>query len=138
MYLLLSALVVFLIFYSSLSKFIKAAALSVSVLLGVVTQNHYVSQLGKPIEAYPVGEFVYVHHVTVGNDIVLWTWTEDVGDRLYSFPYSQETAEKLEEAKEESEGGQEQSGEFTTTNNGNHEPGLIIDRWDGQASEETK
>jgi len=73
-YLLLSALVVFLIFYSSLSKLIKATALTATVLLGVVTQEHYSSQLGKPIEEYPPGGFVYVHHVSAGDAITLWVW----------------------------------------------------------------
>ena len=137
-YLLLSSLVVFLIYYSSLSKFIKASALTATVLLGLITQDHYTSQLGKPIEIYPDGEFVYVHHVSAGDDIILWTWTEDVGDRLYIFPYSQETAEELEEAKEGTAEGKPQTGEFTEKENGQYAPGLHIDDWKGPSSQESK
>lgn len=130
-YLLLSSLVVFLIYYSSLSKFIKASALTATVLLGLITQDHYTSQLGKPIEVYPDGEFVYVHHVSEGDNIILWTWTEDKGDRLYAFPYSQESAEKLEEAKENTNKGEPQSGEFIERESGEFRQGLRIDDWRG-------
>jgi hypothetical protein len=137
-YLLLSSLVVFLVYYSSLSKFIKASALTATVLLGLVTQDHYTAQLGKPVEAYPSGEFVYVHHVSAGDDIVLWVWTEDSGDRLYVFPYSQETAKKLEEAKEGTKEGKPQVGEFKEKKGDQFAPGLRLDDWRGPSTQETK
>ena len=137
-YLLLSALVVFLIFYSRLSKLIKATALTATVLLGVVTQEHYTSHLGKPIKKYPAGEFVYIHHVSVGDAITLWVWTEERGHRLYSFPYNQDTAQKLEEAKEKDEEGTPQEGSFESQDDDEGNPGLFLDDWKGPSTERTK
>ena len=137
-YLALSALVVFLVFYSSLSKFIKATALTATVLLGIVTQNHYTSQLGKPILMHPPAEFLYVHHVAEGDNILLWTWEESKGNRLYSFPYDQETAKKLEEAKEKGKGGEPQEGNFTPNEDTRKAPGLHLDDWKGPLTERTK
>lgn len=115
LYLLLSALVVFLVFYSRLVVGVKAVALSVLVLLGVVTSGHYISQLGKPIGGFPSYEFVYVYHVTQGSSITLWAWSAEAGSKLYVFPYSQETAQELEEAKAKSEEGDTQTGQFTNS-----------------------
>lgn len=136
-YLLLSSLVVYLMFYSTLNKFIKAIALTVIVLLGLITQDHYISNLGKPINAYPVGEFVYVFHVPQGDDISVWVWTEEDGNKLHTIPYSQEAAEKLQNAKEKSEAGQAQKGEFTEGDS-KHAAGLTMDKWQGPKTEETK
>lgn len=137
-YLLLSASVVFLIFYSSLGRSVKAVALTTLVLLGVFTQEHYISQLGKPIEGYPSSEFVYIHHIAEGEDITLWVWDEETGHRLYAFPYSQDTAEELEKAKEKTKGGQTQSGKFKPKDDGRSAPGLLLDSWKGPSSERTK
>lgn len=137
-YLALSALVVFLIFYSSLSKFIKATALTATVLLGIATQDHYTSQLGKPIPMHPPAEFLYVHHVAEGDNILLWTWEEGKGNRLYSFIYDQETAKKLEEAKEKGEGGEPQEGNFVPRTDSRKSPGLHLDPWKGPLTERTK
>ena len=65
-YLVLVALTVFMVFYSSIHFSIKGTALSLAVLLGVVTQVHYTAQLGKPIQGYPTVEFVYVHELNSG------------------------------------------------------------------------
>lgn len=113
LYLLLSALVVFLIFYSQMATAVKATSLSVLILLGVATGGHYRSQLGKPIEGFPSYEFVYVHHITQGDNITLWSWGKDIGSKLYTFPYSQEVALELEKAKAKSEEGNAQTGQFT-------------------------
>ena len=138
MYLLMSTFMVFLVFYSSLNKLVKATALTVAVLLGVVTEDHYTANLGKPIAMHPPAEFVYVHHVSQGDSIFLWTWEEDRGHRLYTFPYDQETAEKLEEAKEKSGDGNPQEGNFTQEEDSNKAPGLHLDDWRGPQDERTK
>ena len=137
-YLTLSALVVFLVFYSSLGKFIKAIALTAAVLLGIITQDHYTSQLGKPILMHPPAEFLYVHHVAEGDNILLWTWEEGKGNRLYSIPYDQETAKKLEEAKKKGKGGEPQEGNFTPRTDSRKSPGLHLDPWEGPLTERTK
>ena len=138
MYLLLSAFVVFLVFYSSLNKLIKATALTAAVLLGLVTENHYTANLGRPIPIHPPAEFVYVHHVSEGESILLWTWEDGKGHRLYTFPYDQETAQKLEGAKQKSGDGDPQEGNFTPREDSRKAPGLHLDDWRGPQDERTK
>lgn len=137
-YLLLIAFVVFLVFYSNISSIIKASTLTVAVLLGVFVQSHYIKQLGSPVEGYPDYEFVYIHHLSTGDEIKLWVWDEGRGDRLYVIPYSQEVAEELEEAKEKSEEGIAQSGTFTESSGDNEAPGLRLDDWQGGNVSERK
>ena len=133
---LLVTAVVFLVFYSSLSKIIKASTLTLAVLLGVFVQDHYLDQLGKPIEAYPSSEFVYVHHTQTGDFIKLWVWKEGLGDRLHIIPYTQETAKELEDAAKETKKGKPQSGEFDLdSEDDKNAPGLTLDDWDGGNSE---
>lgn len=136
-YVLLSALVVFLIFYSPLNKAIKTIALTVLILLGLTTQEHYIDQLGRPIELHPDGSFVYVHHVVQGDNIFLWVWTENNGNRIHSIPYTQETAKELQDGKEKAENGVEQEGEFIDSHNG-EAPGLVVDDWRGPRTEYNK
>lgn len=125
--------IVFLMFYSNLGKFFKASALTLSLLLGLAVQEHYTDQLGIPIEGYPSGEFVYAHHIAAGNSIKLWAWTEERGDRLYVFEYSQEVAQVLGEAQDKTKRGQEQSGEFIVDENGSESsPGLQVEDHDNQ------
>lgn len=138
LYLLLSALVVFLMFYSTISGFYKSITLSVLVLVGVVTRDHYVSQLGKPITGFPAYEFVYVHHVSRGDTILIWVWSEDSGNKLYSFPYSQALAEELEQAKKKAEQeGDSPSGKFTDSR-GDGSIHLETGSWVGSSTERTK
>ena len=137
LYLLLSSLIVYFIFYSSLNNMIKASALTAIVLLGFVTQDHYERQLGKPLTVLPDGEFVYVHHLAAGSEITLWAWTEAEGHRLYTFDYDQETAEKLEEAKTDEGEGKKQAGTFeerVTEQN----PGIRFDDCKGPTRETNK
>jgi hypothetical protein len=136
-YLLLAALVVFLIFYSSMGGVIKASALTLAVLLGVFVQGHYIKQLGSPIDGYPDYEFVYVHHIAEGNEIKLWVWSKETGDKLYVLPYSQEIAEELEKAKSKAEGGAMQGGSFEETSR-DKAPGLHLDDWKGDNTSERK
>lgn len=137
LYALLSGLVVFLVFYSSLNKFVKALALTAMLLLGLNTQSYYISQLGKPIDAFPVGDFVYVHHEPQDDFIYLWVWTEDDGNKLHVIPYSAETAKELQKGKEKAADGTTQEGEFTESGN-KHSPGLVLDDWTGPRTEYTK
>ena len=140
-YVLLAAVVVFLMFYSRLSYLVKASALTLSVLLGALAQSHYVKLLGSPIQGFPSYEFVYVHHTAVGGVIKLWIWDEGLGDRLYIIPYDQDTAQELEEAQKESEKGTPQSGQFSEEETGSDKdqsPSLELDDWAGDKTETEK
>ncbi len=104
----------FLVYYSGAPAVLKLTvfpALIATVILGTVV---YKDRLGAPINAYPQGEFLYVHHQSgEGGDVIyLWVWTADRGQRLHTFDYDRETMQELEEAKSRSEGGQEY-GQFT-------------------------
>ena len=137
-YLLLTAFVVFLVFYSKMGTIIKASTLTLSILLGVFVQSHYIKQLGSPIEGYPDYEFVYIHHLASGDEIKLWVWDGTRGDRLYVIPYSQEVAEELEEAKKETEDGTAQGGSFEHDSGNDEAPGLELDDWQGDNVSERK
>ncbi len=130
-YLLLSTFVVFLMFYSRLNVFVKALALSATILLGLLTQAHYILQLGKPIEKYPSDEFVYVHHMSEVDKIYVWIWTNEAGNRLHVIPYNQDTAEELQKGKEKQQKGSTQKGKFSKAKDGSNNPGLMIDTWKG-------
>jgi hypothetical protein len=128
-----SVLMAMLAYTSRVSKVFKAVAFSFMVTLGLFTDAHYRDQLGIPATGIPVGEFVYVHHVVVGDSIKLWIWTEERHDRLHIIPYDQETAEKLQEAKERTEGGVTQNGQFELEDEGGNpqQPSLEMDDWTG-------
>lgn len=130
-YVAFASLLVGLMVYSRLHVTIKAMALTTFALIGVLVQQHYQDQLGAPIVGEPDGEFIYVAHQAAGDSIRLWAYTDDKGDRLYIFPYSQETAEKLEEANDKgSATGIPQSGEFVEEQGGDRSEGLRFYDWD--------
>lgn len=108
----LALCVAVLLYASHAHAVIKATALASLIVLGLGLESHYRDRLGAPIEGYPQGGFTYVHHVIYGNSIMLWVNTEGLGSRLYVFPYDQETAEELEEAKEGNDQGFERTGAF--------------------------
>lgn len=137
LYVTLSATVVWLTYYSSLHRLLKVVSLSVLIFLGVVTNTHYISQLGKPIDGFPSYEFTYVHHVTEGGSITLWSWSAETGSKLHSFAYSQDVAQELEEAKAKSEEGEAQTGQFTNASADNSIHLEIGDRVETQ-TERTK
>jgi hypothetical protein len=137
-YLLLSTFVVFLMFYSRLNVFVKALALSATILLGLLTQSHYMLQLGKPIDEYPADKFVYVHHMSQVDKIYVWVWTDDAGNRLHVIPYNQDTAQELQKGKEEQQRGSTQEGKFSKAKDGSNNPGLIIDTWKGPKDSNSK
>lgn len=112
---ILAISVVYLLYTSKAYRGLKAAALVLLTVFGLTVHEHYVSALGAPLQGVPEGEFVYVHHQIAGDTIELWVWTEERGNRLYEIPYSQETAEELEKAKQKNEGGTPQQGEFPPT-----------------------
>lgn len=101
-----------LLYVSQAHKIFKALALSSLIVLGLGLEAHYRENLGAPIEGYPPGEFIYIHHQLQGQTILLWVYLEGIGHRLYVLPYDQETAEELKEGKDEQAEGHEQSGQF--------------------------
>lgn len=104
------ALLFAVVSYSSKEpKLVKALVIVSFVVLGLSVEGHYRYSLGKPIEDYPVGKWVYVHHEVQGGNIILWVWWEDTGNKLYSFPFDQDTAEELADAQQQ---GNDQIGEF--------------------------
>ena len=111
-FVVLSVAVAVLLYVSGAHKIIKALALSSLVVLGLGLEDHYRENLGKPIDGYPSREFIYVHHELQGQSIYLWVYIPDIGHRLYAFPYSQETAEELEEGQDAQATGTEQVGRF--------------------------
>jgi len=117
---------------------IKGVMLSALVLFGLFVESHYKSALGAPIDSRPPDGFIYVHHEVVADDILVWAWVEDQGDRLYVMPYDQDDAEALEEAQQK---GTPQQGAFTITQDGEQndsDSGLIFDDWMGDYTGETK
>lgn len=117
---------------------LKIGCIYILVFLGVFCYDFYSNHRGAPIAGYPEDEFEYVHHEIVGHTITLWTTTEDLGDRLYSFLYSQEVAEKLQEAKEKEGEGLPQGGSFIESEGGSGSPGLELDDWVGPNERITK
>ena len=143
-YLSLSALALLigvLSYTSAAHKALKALAIVGVIALGLGLEGHYRASLGKPIEMFPEGEWLYVAHQVQGEDIFLWNWTEEDGNKLYVFSMTQEKAEQLEEMKEAQEWGVEMQGEFILNDSGmrtDQDPALIIDDWVGDYTGETK
>lgn len=105
------ALLCFSLYKSKLSDFPKLLALPMVLLLATLLGWHYLDNLGKPIDGYPEGKWEYVFHSTDGTTIELWVKQEG-DDRLYTFPYSQQQREQLEQAKQAEEQGVPIEGEF--------------------------
>lgn len=94
-------------------KLIVFPALIAAIIFGYTI---FTDRLGAPINAYPEGDFQYVHHQSgEGGDLIyLWAYTVDRGQRLYAFDYTRDTMEDLEGAKGRAENGTEY-GKFNAT-----------------------
>lgn len=122
----------FLLYNSRSNSILKYAAFPVFIFTGVIVYDHYNNSLGAPIAGYPEYEFVYIHHIIQNDTIILWTKKNDgTEDRLYVFPYSRETAKKLNQTQKATGSGKMMTGEFISDQN--IAPGLELDRWDGPA-----
>ena len=126
-----------LCYTSAAHKAIKAVAIVGVVALGLGLEGHYRASLGKPIEDYPPKGFIYVHHEVQGEDIAIWVWIEETGNRLYTIPYTQETAEELAEAQKK---GTPMEGEFIIQEGDSRQTpqSLIMDDWVGENTGEIK
>ena len=115
----LGCLLCYSLYRSRMHDMPKLLALPLVLLLGALMGYHYLQVLGKPVEGKPEGKFIYVHHVTDGIEIELWT---NIGgdSRLYTYPYSEEDRKALEEARRRAANGVPVQGEFEK---GEEEPG---------------
>lgn len=104
-----TALVIaFLSYWSKSHWSLKAVALPLFLILGLLSFEYYVDNLGAPIQTRPSGEHQYIYHiVTVKPSIMIWTWQPERGSRLYEYPYERNEAKELQEQKEKKEGGEE-------------------------------
>lgn len=123
-----------LLYYSKAPSIIKASALTVFVITGLIIYSHYIHYLGTPITGYPDYEFVYVHHEIRGETVLLWIQkTSDLTSRLYSFEYDREVAKKLQQAQASKAQGIKVSGEFKNQSR-SQAPGLDLDAWKGRSN----
>lgn len=99
------------VYISKVPNTLKLLTLPLLVALGIVMGIFWYDSLGTPRYWKPTGEWTYVGHVTNGKTISLWL-VQDSVQRLYVFPYEEETREELEKAKEMSQQGQQVQGEF--------------------------
>ena len=105
-----------LLYLSTAHSILKALAFACALLFGAVTTNHYLENLGAPIQGYPDGDFTYLHHVIdPDGSIKLWAVTGNK-HRLYAFDYDRTNAERLEEAKTQTETGGRMVGHFEDGN----------------------
>ena len=83
---------------------------------------------GAPIEQFPKDDWNYVHHEIMdgGDNIYIWANYTEKGNRLYKIEYDRETAKKLQEAKNKTQAGIPQSGQFLPGGNSNSYPSLFI------------
>ena len=117
-----------LMYYSNASFIFKLVGLpTMSVfLIGLVYL--LIIKAGAPIEQFPKDDWNYVHHEIMdgGDNIYIWANYTKKGNRLYKIEYDRETAKKLQQAKNKSQGGTPQSGAFTPSSNSNDYPNLFI------------
>ena len=113
--LLISSLVIFaygVCYLAYTSRFPAYLKLMMLPLAGVIVLSSlaiYYESLGKPNPYGMPERSEYIHHrITNDDTIVVWLLTEEKGDRLYVIPYTRESAQELEEAKEQKEGQQVQ------------------------------
>lgn len=99
---ILCAFVAIINYYSNSPLIVKLLSLPFAILLSIYTIYFVYEKLGSPIEGLPVGEFKYVHHMTVNNGEEIILWAEiDEKHRLYIFEYDRENMKKLNEAQQE-------------------------------------
>lgn len=135
---LLSLTVVYLVYTSTISRFIKSLALTLLTAFGIIAYDFYIDELGAPIKGEPQGEFVYVYHTIKGDNIYLWVWTEDRGERLHVFDYTQDTAEELAGAQAETDQGNPQQGVFPEPGGQVEEEAPVFDDWIGNTGSFSK
>ena len=112
--------VCFYIYRNETNEVFKIIVFPVFILFGTILGIHYISELGRPLNQLPDGEWAYVHHEADGVTIELWLIDDD-GSRLYNFPYTDERKDKLEEAQHKKQKGHNVLGEFEETRDGNSE-----------------
>lgn len=109
----LALLIAALVYYSNAHLIVKLVMLPMTLVIALLGYNYFIDQLGRPIYGIPVGEFTYVIHVEVGNQVELIA-ADNVSSRLYIFEATEEQREQLKGAQQSAEQGIEQQGEFQT------------------------
>ncbi len=112
---ILCTLVAILTYYSRAAFAFKLITMPFSIGACVAAIWTIIYLSGAPINRMPANTWVYVGHQLIdkGENIVMWIWSDDLGDfRLHKFPYDRETQKKLEEARQQTEGGNMQEGRF--------------------------
>ena len=117
-----------LMYYSNASFIFKLIGLpGMSVfLIGLIYL--LIIKAGAPIEQFPKDGWNYVHHEIMdgGDNIYIWANYTERGNRLYKIEYDRETAKKLQQAKNKTQAGIPQSGQFLPGGNSNSYPSLFI------------
>lgn len=132
-------LVAFLVYYSQAPTLIKLLAMSLLVCFGILSERHYRSVLGAPIEMRPPDGFLYVwHEITNYGEIVIWANVDGLGHRLYKIPYDRETAKSLEEAGQSKEEGVPVEGQFIQDADGDGSYELEFSETPTNETQETK
>lgn len=110
----------YLTYKSMVSKILKSVCMLIFTTVAVIAYEHYIAVLGEPVQAYPLHDFLYVHHVITGDSqILLWASEPTTNkNRLYSFPYDRETAKKLSGIENQSEETKQTSMKFEKTPDG--------------------
>jgi hypothetical protein len=112
---ILCTMVAVLTYYSKAAFLFKLITMPFAIAASASAIWTIIYLAGAPINRMPANTWVYVGHQLIdkGETIVMWIWSDDLGDfRLHKFPYDRETQKKLEEARQQSEGGNMQEGRF--------------------------
>lgn len=99
----------------------KYLIVSALLMLLVFTYEKYHDLVGSYIDGYPEEKFELIHHKVLTFDknkyIIAWLYTEELGNRLYRFPYTTENKEKLTQMMAEEKAGQPIKGQFEKNEN---------------------
>lgn len=89
-----------LVYLSNAHNLVKLSFLLIFLTLAAIVYTEYQLKLGSPIYARPHGDQYYIHHYVDGatESIAFWGFNEDIGHRLYIYPYSRDDAAKMESA----------------------------------------
>ena len=106
---LLSFFVAMMTYYSNAHTFYKLVSLPTAIVTLILSVLLFLDLRGKPLEEYP-DDFKLVHMVNVQDEegmlwTLFWAYTKKDGHRLYKIPYDREIQKKMNQLKEQQEGG---------------------------------
>jgi hypothetical protein len=93
-------LVTVITYRAGVSWIVKSTILMLFLTLGLVAYVDYTLNLGAPIKSKPHDDVVYIHHYIdfTSANIALWAYDDQLGHRLYVYPYTREDAATLSNA----------------------------------------